>query len=394
MPVKKRLLIAGGGYAEIPLILAAKRLGFHVITSGNRADDLGHRHADEIHLEDFSNKNAMLQLARSLEIDAICASCNDFSALTAAYIAEQIQLPGHDPYETAVLIHHKDRYREFAQENQIPTPRAAGFESVQQALDQLDSFLFPVMIKPVDLTGGKGITRLERIDDARTVLEQAFQISRAKRIVIEEFVEGSRHGFSSFLRDGRVVFCFQDNEHYFQNPYLVSAASTPANVPATTAATLCQQAEHIASLLNLKTGIFHIQYILHQGEPVIIEICRRAPGDLYIQFVQHATGINYPEFIIRAATGLDCGGINQKEPTGYFTRHCIMPSRNGLIEDVIYAPEIREQIIDQMLWWERGQQIDQFLVQKQGIVFLQFESLQEMLTRTEVLPELIRVEMK
>ena len=170
-------------------------------------------------------------------------------------------------------------------------------------------------------------------------------------------------------------------------------ASPSASVPATTAATLCQQAEHIASLLNLKTGIFHIQYILHQGESVIIGICRRAPGDLYIQFVQHATGINYPEFIIRAATGLDCGGINQKEPTGYFTRHCIMPSRNGLIEDVIYAPEIRDQIIDQMLWWERGEQIDQFLVQKQGKVFLQFDSLQEMLTRTEVLPELIRPEL-
>ncbi|MCA9003644.1 MAG: ATP-grasp domain-containing protein [Planctomycetaceae bacterium] len=390
----KKLLIAGGGYAEIPLILAAQKMGFHVITSGNRADDLGHRYSDECCLQDFSDKEAMLQLADSLKIDAICASCNDFSAITAAYIAQQLNLPGHDSYETSLLIHHKDRYRAFAIENDIPSPRAKGFDSINAAMAQLSEFDFPVIVKPVDLTGGKGISRIDHIEDAMPVLESAFEISRAKRIVVEEFIEGTRHGFSTFLRDGRVVFFFNDNEHYFLNPYLVSAASTPANVPENTSSILCATAERIASLLNLKTGIFHIQYILQRDKPVIIEICRRAPGDLYIEFVKHATGIDYPAYIVRAASGMECNDLKPVESSGYYTRHCIMPYQNGIIKNVTVSPEIDHHIIDQMLWWKPGEQIDNHLIQKQGIVFLRFNTLDEMLSKTDRLPDLIHVEMK
>ena len=116
----QRLLIAGGGHADIPQIKAAKALGYHVITSGNRAADLGHRYADECQLEDFSDRDAMLALAKRLEIDAICASCNDFSAISAAYVAEQLGLPGHDSVEITEAIHHKDRYRELALAHGIP----------------------------------------------------------------------------------------------------------------------------------------------------------------------------------------------------------------------------------------------------------------------------------
>ena len=71
--------------------------------------------------------DAILALARELKISAICACCNDFSALSAAYTAEKLGLPGHDDYRTSQIIHHKDEYRKFASANGIPTPRALSF---------------------------------------------------------------------------------------------------------------------------------------------------------------------------------------------------------------------------------------------------------------------------
>lgn len=391
--MRKKLLIAGGGYADIPLILAAKSLGFYVITSGNREADLGHRNSDECFLEDFSNKDAMLNLAQRLEIDAICASCNDFSAITSAYIAEKMGLPGHDSYETTLLIHHKDQYRKFAQKHNIPSPLAEGFTSVKDALASLINFQLPIIIKPVDLTGGKGVSKITNIEDAQEKLEKAFDVSRAKRVIIEEFLEGSRHGLSTFIRDGRVVFYFNDNEHYYLNPYLVSAASTPSIVSSEAVNSLCKTAEKIASLLNLKTGIFHIQYILRQGEPVIIEICRRAPGDLYIKFVQIATGIDYPSFIVKAASGMNCNDLIQVPPKGYFTRHCMMTSQNGTLKNISISPSVKSNIIDQLIWWQKGEQVQNFLTHKFGIVFLQFSSVEEMLHKTEAMQNLIYAEM-
>ena len=391
---KKKLLLAGGGYADIPLIRSAQELGYYVISSGNRPDELGHEVADEYRAADFSDPEAMLALAKDLEIDAICPCCNDFSAISSAFVAEQLGLPGHDSYETTRLIHHKDSYRKFAIENGIPTPRASGFDDIESALSRIDDLRFPLIVKPIDLTGGKGITKINAKHEAPAALEQAFAISRSGRVVIEEFIDGSRHGFSAFIVDGNVVFHFSDNEYYYLNQYLVSAASTPTTVPASAVQNLVDQSEKISRLLALETGIFHVQFILHNDEPVIVEICRRPPGDLYIKLVEHATGIDYPSWIVKAFCGLDCSDLKQAGVDGFYLRHCIMASQAGVLESVEIDPAIEGNIIDRMMWWQPGDRIDNHLVAKFGIVFLKFASLNELLIKSEAMQNLIHARVK
>jgi len=386
------MLIAGGGHADIPLILAAKKLGYYVITSGNRPYDLGHRYSDEYAPADFSDPEAILALARNYKISAICACCNDFSALSAAYAAEKLGLPGHDPYETVRIIHHKDEYRKFATENDIPTPMAICFTSKQEALKRIEEIPCPAIIKPVDLTGGKGISVVNKITEIKSAIDKSIAVSKAGRLVAEEFIIGTRHGFSAFLYNGKVVFYFSDNEHYFLNPYLVSAASTPSTVPFFVDRSLCEQSEKIASLLSLKTGIFHIQYIFKENkEPVIIEICRRAPGDLYIKLVEHATGVDYSSWIVKASAGLDCSGLIHVEPKGCFVRHCVMSAASGRIIDVVFDSAIEKQIIDRFMWWQKGDMITDVMTSKCGIVFLEFDSRDEMMEKTDRLQEMIKV---
>ncbi|MCV6636795.1 ATP-grasp domain-containing protein [Candidatus Albibeggiatoa sp. nov. NOAA] len=392
--MSKKLLIAGGGYADIPLILAAKKLGYYVITSGNRPHELGHRYSDEYQPADFSKPDEIFQLSERLKIDAICACCNDFSALSVAYTAEKLGLAGHDSYETAKIIHHKDRYRQFALENNIATPKAIGFTDIDDAMVNLQQLSFPIIVKPVDLTGGKGMSVLNGVSEAKAALEKAFSASHAKRVVVEEFIEGSRHGFSAFLYQGKIVFHFSDNEHYFKNPYLVSAASTPSIVPENAINKLCAESEKIAALLSLKDGIFHVQYILHNGEPVIIEICRRSPGDLYIQLVAHATGVQYAEWIVKAAIGLDCRELSHAEPQGFFTRHCIMSAEAGIVDEVKFDKSIQDNIINKYEWWQSGQTITDIMTTKLGIVFFKFDSLTEMLEKTEHMQSLVKVQIK
>jgi biotin carboxylase len=388
---KKKLLVSGGGYADIPLILSAKKLGYHVITSGNRPEELGHLYSDEYQSADFSDPEAIFNLAKRLNISAICACCNDFSALSAAYAAEHLGLPGHDPYRVAQIIHYKDQYRQFALEHGIPTPKALGFTDKKDALDGIESLPFPVIVKPVDLTGGKGMSTISEMGEAEAAIDKAFAASRMKRVVVEEFIVGSRHGFSVFLVNGLVVFFFSDNEHYFLNPYLVSAASVPGIVSPLVEQKLCSASEKIASLLSLKTGIFHIQYILRREEPIIIEICRRAPGDLYVKLVEHATGVDYPAWIVKASAGLDCSGLVHAKPRGFFTRHCVMSATSGKVRDIVFDADIEKRVIDRFMWWQKGDLISDVLTSKCGIVFLKFQSQDEMMENTERMQELIRV---
>ena len=388
---QKRLLIAGGGYADIPLIQAAKGLGFHVTTSGNRPDELGHLYSDEYFRADFSDCAAIAAVAQAIRADAICACSNDFSAISCAYAAEELGLPGHDSYETTLVLHHKDRYREFAINNKIATPWAAGFSEEQEAVRSVDTFPFPVIIKPVDMSGGKGMGVASHPSEAAIQLREAFAISKARRIVVEQFMEGTRHGFSTFVKDGRVVFYFSDNEHYYKNPFLVSAASVPSIVNEQVEKKLRTQAERIVELLSLKTGIFHVQYILCDDEPVIIEICRRSPGDLYTRFVEIATGVPYASWIVQASTGMDCDNAEHTDPTGFYTRHCVMCSSAGVVEDVVFDASIRENMVEQFMWWNKGDHVSNVMTQKFGIVFLQFGSMDEMLDKTDHMQDLISV---
>lgn len=396
--VLKKLLLLGGGHAEIPLIQAAQELGWYVITTGNDRKGLGHPYADKKVFADFSDKEAMLELARNEGVQAVCSGCNDFALLSTAYVCEKLGLPGHDSYVTSLEIHHKDKYRALATRLGIPTPRAlviptnVDITDFETAIAQLT---FPIIVKPVDLTGGKGIHRAANPEEARRAYKDACSRTRQDHIVVEEFVQGTNHGFSAMLVKGKVAFAFADNEQYYINKYLVSGANTPGTSGRETLSKLRDYSERIARNLHLVDGILHIQYIEKpDGTPVIIEICRRPPGDLYIKFVKYATGIDYPKYIVMAETGMDIATIPDTSTQGFWLRHCIMPDCEGTVRDVSFAPEIQGNIVEKFLWHKPGEAINDILTYKAGIVFFRFNSLEEMIDKTLRMPQLAKIEVE
>ena len=391
-----KLLLLGGSHAEIPLIKAAQELGWFVITTGNNRDGLGHPYADKTVFADFSNKEAMFELAKAEGVSAVCSGCNDFALLSTVYVCEQLGLPGHDSYATSLEIHHKDRYRALATRLGIPTPQAKVVHNEQEFENAIAALTFPIIVKPVDLTGGKGIHRATNIEEARAAYKDATSRTRQDHIVVEEFIEGTNHGFSAMLVKGKVAFAFADNEQYFINKYLVSGANTPSTTPDTGLAKLRDYSERIARELNLVDGILHIQYIeKNDGTPFIIEICRRPPGDLYIKFVKYATGIDYPKFIVMAETGADISSIADAPTQGFWLRHCVMAGNNiennSVVRDVTFAPEIQGNIVEKFLWYKPGEVVTDKLIYKAGIVFFHFDTLSEMQDKTKRMTELVKI---
>ena len=86
---KKKLLILNGSHSEIPLIKSAKSLGFYVITTGNYPKLIGHQYSDEYWFADYSDKGAVLDIAKKLNVDAVCSCANDFGIITASYVSKR-----------------------------------------------------------------------------------------------------------------------------------------------------------------------------------------------------------------------------------------------------------------------------------------------------------------
>lgn len=226
--MKKKLLILNGSHSDIPLIKAGKSLGYYVITTGNRPEMIGHTYADEYYCEDFSDYKKILKLAKQINIDAICACSNYFGAITASYVAEKLKLGGHDSFEKTLVLHHKNKFKEFAEKNKIQTPKARSYFSIEAAERDKHLFKYPIIVKPVDLTGGKGIRKVNNKEEYMEAIKSVWELSRIKTIVIEEFIERTQHSFSTFLVNQKVISYFNDNEYFYLNPYLVSTSGAPA----------------------------------------------------------------------------------------------------------------------------------------------------------------------
>ncbi|MCP4760677.1 MAG: ATP-grasp domain-containing protein [archaeon] len=378
--MKKKILINGGGYADIPLIKAAKDLGFHVITTGNRPNDLGHQFSDEYIKADFSDNNEILDLVKKTNCSYIVPSCNDFAMLSASFATGKMDFPYLDDLVTTKILHHKDLYRKFAQDNNILTPVAYGIQSISEADDILSKITFPLLIKPVDMTGGKGISFINNYLEAKEALKKAFEISKAKRVILEEFIQGSQHSCSVLIKDRKVSFSFFADEYYFKNEFLVAGAYSRFNIEEKIKITIFNQVDKIVQILKLKDGVFHVQYIEQDRTPYIIEITRRSPGDLYLKLVEFSTGINYSKLIVKA----NCGLLKNKDfnhdlTSHHVVRHCVMSDKNGRFNTVHYDQNIQNKVIYKFQLMQPGDRVDNYLVQKMEIVFLQFTTYKEMM---------------
>jgi len=336
----KKVLVTGGGHSEIPLILAAKELGMYVITTGNNPEGDGHRIADKYIQGDFSDRNFVRELAEKENVSFIVSGCNDFAYISAAYTCEQLGLPGHDSYETAKRFHNKDSFREEMQLAGCQTPIFKICRDMSEVSEICSYIPFPVIVKPVDLTGGKGVRKCMTPEEVTESCREAFKRTREERILIEQFVSGSNHGTSMLIRDKKVIFSFFDNEHYGSNKYLVAGTNHPSTLTEEQKCNLIHAVESIAERMQLKDGLFHTQYIVTQeGSPVIIDPCRRTPGDFYPYFVKYSTGYDIAKQIVLAECGMEMNPPDELK-CEYITRHCVMAGKKGIYSGIEIAPEI------------------------------------------------------
>jgi biotin carboxylase len=365
-----RILVCGGSHSDVPQIEAARSLGHWVATTGKYPDELGHRYADAYFPADYSDPSAIKQIVRDQAIDAVLPCCNDFSYMTCTEIAPQLGQTGFDSLETARKIHDKDAFRKICTTLRIDVPRVLA--NLPSERDLPSSFDTEVIVKPVDLSGGKGMTRLSVGQNPINAVKFAMDRSKVRRVVIEEFVKGTNHGMSSLIIRGKVCFNFIDNEHYFLNPYLVSGASTPSNVRPEVARALVADIEKLASSLRLVDGLMHCQFIQTDLGYRLLEICRRPPGDLYTRFVELATDLPYPELLVRFYLGQvpDELELAARSSPRHIIRHCAMAANSGRYVGLSIGPRVINQVIESMSLLDPGSEITDVNTQKAAIVFI------------------------
>lgn len=375
----KKVLILNTSHNEIRMIMALKEMGYYVIGTGGVPGLVGQRYVDKYIKGDYSKKELMLQMAIDNQVDAVCACCNDFGVISAAWVAERLGMPGHDTYENALILHHKDRFKIFAKENGIQTPEAVYFDNIPEAKRWLGYAEFPIIIKPIDLTGGKGVHRANNYGEAIYAIEDAFALSRAKHIVIEPYIEGSQHAICTFLINKKVVAVGSNNEYSFENPYKVEIDTYPADNIEKVQPFLVSQIEKMAQILNLNDGIFHMQYRMKEDKPYIIEPMRRVLGNLYGLPCGKLNNLNWDYWQAKTYCGDELTGFPENiSQNGFWAYRTVMCKREGVVKGIHVDEDLKPYIFDEFMTYEQGQEIHNHLNESLGFYFMKFKSEKEM----------------
>lgn len=372
--LQKKVLVLNTSHNDLRLIIALKSMGLYVISTGNKSGLVGESYVDKHILADYSDKEAILELAMTLEIDYICACCNDFGVITASYVAEKLGLPGHDTYANTMKLHHKDLFKEFACNEGIPTPFAYSFYHEYDALNWIsDNVEYPIIIKPTDLSAGRGVSMASNNIEAIAAVKYAFNESRVKHIVIEPYILGEQYSCCTFIIDKKVKAVCSNNEYSFVNPYRVEIDTYPANNFDDVEKQLIFEAEKIANILDLKNGILNLQYKINNGTIYILEVMRRILGNLYMVPAEKLTGMNWDYWEAWVHCGFDCSSFPKDvKQNGFYAYRTIMATQNGKVDELVIPSEFDKYIFDKCVLWERGDIISDYKSTPLAFIFFNF----------------------
>ncbi len=390
--MQKRILILNGSFCEVPIIQKAKELGYYVITTGNMPHLIGHQYADEYINADYSDKERILEIVKENHIDCIFSCANDFGVITASYVAENMGWPGHDTYENSILLHHKDKFKAYAYENNIPSPHSLVFTDINEAKAYVSNAKYPIIVKANDLTGGKGIMKAQNISEALSAIDNAFSRSRDKHLVLEPFIEGTQHTIIAFLVNKKVYISSSCNCYSPINPYLIQSEVLPADNFEIYQPKLHQIIEDMAEKLHLVDGIIALQYIVHDNEIYVIEAMRRCFGNQFLTLLTRLTGFPWEEAQLRAELGEPCALPISSTSTSYCGHHGIMATRNGIVKSYTIDPSIEKHIFKTFEILKPGALLTDYMNERIAYIFYEYEDRAEMLEAVKHFNENIKIE--
>ena len=383
----KKALILDAGFSALPLIATLNRQAYWTASVGNRPFDPGHALAREAIVEDYSDQEMLLALCGTRKIDCLVPGVTDVSYLTGAHVAARLGLSGFDPVESAHLLFDKRAFRLYAQSRGFPVPKMADSLEAAAALD------FPLMVKPVDAYSGLG---LEKIMD-RTALPQAFAKARhhsgKQAAIVEEFVRGSLHSHSAFVRHGEIARDFFVDEFCTVYPWTVNCSHLSRTLPASLEKTLRECVTDLIQDLRLTDGLLHTQFIRDGDDFRLIEITRRCPGDLYGRLIQETCGFPYFAAYLAGFTGDDFAFHKEDESLRHIARHTVSRATDGGRYGGIRlrSSPLQARLLDLVPFKPIGEAVRAAPHDRAAVAFLEFGEEDVLLAQTALLAQYFEI---
>jgi len=398
----KKVLMLGGSLYQTYAIKEAVKMGYYVITCDYLPSNPGHQYAHEYHNVSTTDKEAVLELAKRLNVDGIVAYASDPAAPTAAYVCEKLGLPT-SPYKSVEILSKKHLFRKYLAEHGFNVPYAKSYTSYEDAEKDIDSFKLPVMVKPVDSSGSKGINKLVDKKQLKTFFEDALSYSREKKVIIEEFIEkeGPQISGDAFSVEGELVFHCLGNEFYstkVDKDFAPLGECWPTIMPQSIIDQLAQDLQRLISSLGMKSTAYNVEAIYGKdGKVYILELGARSGGSLIPQITALATGVDMVPYVIKAALGEDCSELKMAPVKGFWSNYMAHANETGIYNGIAFDEVFKKNhLVDYVSETKIGDSVHKYRDAQDcvGELIIQYDNQEQMFQMIENMNKYVTILVK
>lgn len=310
--MKKKLAIIGASYLQEPLIQKAKSMGLETHVFAWECGDVGEKSADVFYPISIVERDEILAKCREIGIDGICTIASDLAVIAVNYVAENMGLTSNSMACTLVST-NKHEMRKCFEKNGDPSPKSIRVETVADL--NPDQLVFPVIVKPMDRSGSRGITKVLKAEDLEAAIENAKSQGFEKYALVEEYATGKEYSVEYVSWKGQHKFLALTQKYTTGAPdFIETGHMEPADVTPEMLAKVQAVVEHALTSLGIQYGASHSEVkISKEGVIRIIEIGGRMGGDnIGAALVELTTGYDFVKAVVETALG--------QEPTSQKTK--------------------------------------------------------------------------
>ena len=338
----KKIMILGAGIYQLPLIRRARARGLETLAVSPAGNYPGLAEADRVIDLDTRDREGILAAARRERICAIATTGTDVAMPALGAVCDALGLPGVS-MEAALKATDKIRMKGAFRRGGVATTDFRAAASLEEALAAAEEIGYPVMVKIPDQSGSRGIARAADPETLREAWAYSRGATKAERILVEGFAEGTEFGVDAAVQGGRLRAVIPHEKRvYFSGRTGVPAGHLcPAAFPPAFLRKIREETERIVRALGLDNCAVNIDAMRTPGDGIcVIEAAARCGGTGIPEVLSGYLGVNWYDVILDLALGRE---VNLPREEGAAPRaalsRMIISDREGTLTSLSYTAE-------------------------------------------------------
>ncbi|MBI3394595.1 MAG: alpha-hydroxy-acid oxidizing protein [Spirochaetia bacterium] len=314
--MKRNLIVIGAGFLQVPLIQTAKNMGLRVLAMDMSANAPGMKLADTAIIMSTKDTEGCVReakrLAESRRIHGVVTAGTDASRAVAA-IAGALELPGIR-YADAEAASNKVLMRKRLERHGVPIPRFFSVWSIKEARDAMDELTFPLVIKPADNMGARGVIKVRNRNEIYAAFRHAKRHSPSSEMILEEYMAGPELSVDALAFQGQIRITGVADRIIAREPFFVELGhNMPSNQPASVLAEAEEVMKQAMRALGIHTGAGKGDLKITPDGVKVGEVAARLSGGF---MSSHTYPLHSGVNLLRAAIQISLGDIpDALEPT-------------------------------------------------------------------------------